>query len=369
MTPLRLAPWLLLFGSLAACGGGDEPAPVTVGGGLSETLGAPPGRLRFLEERADIGVVYQHETRPVEIPFVVEDGPVVVEDVDVSCGCTDVHFELEGGQPYALGDVMPAGTRGVLRGTYESETREGPQVTAIAVRGRMAESPVRTEVRAEVRPVFRVEPSRVHFGTVLDRDLEREPPRREVTVVARGPFRVERWSSMPEGVRVEVVGEPEPTGEEGEVVQRMAFSLAPGAPRGLIDQAAIAATDLGAELVVPVLANVVGPVVYAPEERLQFGIWPAGQERTRRVKVRPADESVELPRPEVELSGPIAEQAVVEVDALSEQEGAPGWLITVRVPRDAPAGPMSGTLTLRYPEGADLEPHSIRVQGRIRETR
>ncbi len=336
--------------------------------------GRSGSRLVLEKERVDLGDVYQHKQIPVEIPFRVEgDDPIVITALQPSCGCTDVHVRadwlaVEGGEAprYVLGRDIPPGAHGRIVGTFDSERRRNEKVVKVVVRGNMTNDPVQAEVRAFVHPTFDVQPVQVRFGEVLAGGLREKDPSRTVRVTAKRPFELREWTRLPEGVRVEAVGEQVPTGEREEVRQDFRVTITKDAPLGLLSGSCIAATDLDADLEFLVVANVVGPIAYSPSQRLAFGIFPRGQQRTRTVEMRAKTPDAPIPPFEVEVTGKAGEHAVTEV-----QEIEPGrvYRVAVTFPAETPVGSWPGQLVFRFPDDSGLDDKSLSLNARVREPR
>ena len=97
---------------------GEEPLEPLVGGSKSD--------LKFDYLEVDLGNVFQHHTYPLEFPFLVDGpDPVVLFELDTSCGCTlpftrpDWDLEVEG-QEWPLNKPIPAGARGAIAATFDA---------------------------------------------------------------------------------------------------------------------------------------------------------------------------------------------------------------------------------------------------------
>jgi hypothetical protein len=365
---------------------------------LLAACGQPAGSaLRFASERVDLGVLHQHDRKEFAIPFeVTGDAPVSLTSIEVSCGCTDVAVVVDGktlllaekkltataAAPSASGEeealktevaegsvVLPQGTRGEVRGTYDPGPRLNEQIVTISLRGSMLNSPARTELRAQLKPLYVLEPAQLLFGTQVDAALRAQSRSQEVLVRAARPFTLKGWKRVPNCLRIEDLGEVASVDGAGPA-RRFRFTLDGSAPLGVYDQLVSAATDLGPDLEFLVSWRVVGPATYAPEHRVQFMPVPGGKAHERGVKIRPSLPEVRIPEPTAEVLGDAGAVLRVAVERLpAEGELAAGWLVRCSLPAETAPGAYTGTLRISYPDGAELTDHEMIVNIRVQEPR
>lgn len=362
----------------AGCGGGADAA----GGGA----------LRFERARTELGTLYGHEERPFSVPFTIEgDGPVRVDLIDTSCGCTDVRLVVDGeallyaerAEPAApdpeaedrsltaraerLIELAP-GTRGEILGTFRAERKLGERLVVLTVAGSMLNSPAKTEVKVTILPTFELPKDAGSFGTVLQSALGKDGLAREFEVRAPRAFRVQQWRDVPEGISIEALdGAIE---SDGRIVQRFRLRLLPTLPVGTPKLGQIVGlTDLGPPLEVTLAWRIVGPATYAPE-RVQFMNVRNGREHVQQVKIRPTDAARPLPEPTLELLGEVAALCSVALEPLPAAGAEPaGWLAKVRLPQGSAPGVYNGTLRISYPAASGLAPWEMVVYARVQEAR
>lgn len=360
---------------------------------------AEGGTLKFDSERIDLGILPQYSEKEFSVPFRVEGGEAVrLDSLEVSCGCTDVSVVVDGkvlllaekkATPTATGlslplpkedddealtahageqeILLPPGTRGEVRGTYRPERRLNEQIVTIQLRGSMLNAPVRAELRAVMEPIFRLEPERIVFGSVVDSALRAQAQTREVVVRTARPFTLSGWRKVPSGLRIEDLGvETAAEGTTGSA-RRFRFTLDTSAPRGVVEQLVSAGTDLGADLDLLVAWRVLGPAIYAPEQRLQFMPVPHGREHERVVKILPSLPEIQLPEPRAEVLGDAAPLLRVSVEPLAGE--ASGWQVRCVLSAETEPGAYAGTLRIAYPDGAELATHEMVVNIRVLERR
>lgn len=348
--------------------------------------------LRFEHERLDLGTLRQYGEQTFVLPFRVEgDAPVRIDSLEVSCGCTDVSLVVDGAvlllaeSAAHAGDAaqptdeepltahagereisLAAGVRGEVRGTYRPERRLNEQVVSIFLRGSMLNAPARAELRAMIEPVFVVEPNPVVFGTMVDSSLRAQAQTREVVVRGAAPFTLKGWQQVPEGLRIEDLGEVASDGSAAGRARRYRLTLDDRAPHGVVQQLVSAGTDLGADLQLVVAWRVVGPATYAPEQRVSFMQVPFGREHVRSVKVLPSLPEIVLPEPRAEILGEAGKLLRVRVEPLAAESG---WLVRCTLPPETQPGAATGTLRISYPADAGLPTQELIVNLRVQEPR
>ncbi|MDA1259418.1 MAG: hypothetical protein O3A20_02225 [Planctomycetota bacterium] len=352
--------------------------------------------LRFETDRLDLGILHQYEDRAFTLPFTVEGGEAVrLDSLEVSCGCTDVSLVVDGevlllaqkkipatgAAPSAEEEsltahagqeeiLLPAGTRGEVRGNYHPERRLHEQIVSISVRGSMLNSPARAELRTVVQPLFVIEPIQVVFGKQVDSALNAQAQTREVLVRCAREFKLRGWQKVPPCLRIEDLGVVSSDGGATGFARRYRFTLDGSAPHGVVEQIVSAGTDVGPDLEILVSWKVVGPATYAPDQRVQLVGVPFGKQHERGVKIRPSLPEIQLPQPSAEILGDATAVLRVQVERLPADADLPeGWLVRCTLPAETAPGAYSGTLRISYPDGAELATHEMIVNIRVQEPR
>ncbi len=366
---------------------------------LAACSGDTGSALRFEHPQLDLGQLYQYDELDFSMPFVIEgDSDVLLESIEVSCGCTDVRVVVDGkvlmqaekkagatpppepgkeaeeealiATAGAQNHALPPGTKGEVRGSYHPEKRLNQQIVGISLRGSMLNSPTRAEIRAFLKPLFLLDPPRAVFGTLLSGALASNPPAMEMEVRTGRPFAMRGWKNVPAGLRIELMGEPTTQGEGAEIVQRLRLSLEKDLGLGVVEQLVSAGTSLGPDLDLYVSWRVVGPVTYGPDQIVPFGVALQGREVERVVKLWPSVPDLVLPKPRATLLGDAASVIQVSVEALTASPTNPeGWVVRCLLLAGTPAGVYNGTLRISYPEGAGLADKELVVYARVKETR
>lgn len=352
--------------------GFDPAAPAQSIAGIADGLSA--SKLRFETQRLDLKEMYQFEHQEFEFPFVVDgEEPVVVTHVESNCGCTNARiradWEAKPGEPapqYVLGREIPAGARGAVIGTFDSDRRSDIKITTITIRGSMADTPLKLEIQVNIRPVFAMTPGQVRFGEVLAGPGAGAGKVQDLRIVGREPFEVLEWRRLPPGLKIEAIGEGSGTGFAKEWARNFRVTLGADVPEGNLQTSAIAATSIGIDLEIMVSAAVIGPVKYTPNNRLAFGFPDFGEERSRTIEIQSSMDGVEIPAPKVEIAGESAQYLSSAVEVL---EPGRSLRVTVTLPGTAPIGSYSGVLKLVYPPESGIAPREFVISARVREKR
>ncbi len=325
--------------------------------------GASDSRLSFVNELVALGDVYQYGEFPLEFPFHVQgEQDLVVTDLESSCGCTDALMEVNG-ETYILGDPIPAGASGVVRGTFKSATYSNEKDSKITIRGNGLGMPQVLRVTAVVHPIFEIFPKQARFGDIPIAALRGEnPPSMELKVVPAQEFEIARWLNMPDGISVADTGRLADI--EGREPKARVFSITLGEScgQGRLYATAVAETSLDRTLDFVVQANIYGPIHFDPERRLSFGLMNVGQERSRRINLRSTMESILVPKPILTVEG-----ADVFQTEVVEKEAGRFYVLRVRVPKDAPLGHHSAVLRASFPEGSEIQPAEWALKAIIRQ--
>lgn len=319
----------------------------------------------------DLGRVYQNHTYPLEFPFTVEGpDPVVLTELDSSCGCTKVQirpdWELEvEGESWPLNKEIPAGARGAISAVFDAQRYQKEKASTITVRGNFLSRKIVLGVTAHVIPVFEVAPSVVQFGEVLAGALREEDPSKIVAVTAMRDFKIKRWKRVPPGIQIEEIEDVQKI-EHGRVIKSYRITAGAEMPEGRMSSSVIAETDLGIDLEFLVNIDILGAVKYAPSSRVAFGIFDQGKARRRTIKVEATRGAIKLPKPIVEIEGAAGDVMVPEVLTVDEELH---YDIKLNIGKDAPAGSYNGVLKITYPEGSGVAPKEIILNARIRQPR
>lgn len=342
----------------------DSSMQALVAGGSRSDL-----KFDFLE--FDLERVYQHHTYPLEFPFTVEGpDPVVLTELDSSCGCTKVEirpdWELEvEGQAWPLNKEIPAGARGAISAVFDAARYQKEKASTITVRGNFLSRKIVLGVTAHVIPVFEVAPNVVQFGEVLAGALRQEDPSKIVAVTAMKEFEITRWKRVPPGIQIKEIAEVQKI-EHGRVIKSYSITAGPEMPEGRMSSSVIAETDLGIDLEFLVNIDILGAVKYAPSSRVAFGIVDQGKARRRTIKVEATRGAIKLPVPMVEIEGAAGDVMVAEVETVDADLH---YDIKLNIGEDAPAGSYNGVLRITYPEGSGVAAKEIILNARIRQPR
>lgn len=351
-------------------------------------LGAPlaaaqRSALKFEVVERDIGTVFQHDKRQVEFPFTVEGATPVrffpeskLVDFHTSCGCTDAYLRPDwlaedgdlsrlGEQRWDLSEPIPAGARGTIVASFQGKRYSNTKESTIAVRGTMSNTPVILTVRAQVEPVFRMRPAELALGKVPVGDVRAGKVSAETVVRCHEAFEILEWTLLPDGLRVEEVGEPEVDVESGAMSRRLRFTLSSALEPGPWNRGALATTSLDVDIDVLFSAEILAPVQFDPTTRLHFGFPRAGEVVSRTVAVDLQVEGATLPAPTAVLDGDVAAQMEIEVVA---REAGKAYDVLVRTREDAAPGRYTGTLRVSFPEGSGFGGHALPVTITIRKS-
>jgi hypothetical protein len=337
----------------------------------AQEAGRSRSTLSFVEMEKDLGNTYQFHDYDVEFAFEVEGpDPVVVTELNTSCGCTGAKIfpRWEGAdqdKPWPLNQPIPAGAKAILSVTFNGERAVNEKTSTITVRGNMPEGKVVLGLKAWVLPVYELTPVRAMFGEMLTGSLREEDPSVTVQVTAMQDFEVLRWKRVPRGLTIQETGERGLT-EDGRITADFTLTATKGLPEGNLSSSAIAETSLGVDLEIQAVGVVLGAIKYAPNQRVAFGIFDEGTKKVRTVKVESTLGLLELPEPTVELSGDAAKVVNAEVKKGVSEDS---WEIKLRIGDAATAGSYNGVLRISYPEETGIEAKEIVVNARIRPAR
>ena len=327
--------------------------------------------LKFEYLAFDLGKVYQHHDYDLEFPFTVEGpDPVVITELDSTCGCTSVKIRPDWdpdfeGEYWPLNRPIPAGAKGAVVAKFESGRYKDDKPTSVTVRGNFLSRKIVLSVTAFVQPVFALDMVVLQFGEVLSGALRDADPKQTIKVVAMKEFEVVRWKRVPPGVLVSRQ-EGSKVMEDGRVETYFDIIAGPDMPIGRMSSSVIAETSIGVDLEFLVNADVVGAVKYAPATRVAFGIFDQGKARKRTVKVQSTRTGLKLPVPQFEVAGDAAKVVQAELVTVEDQQH---YEIKLTIGAEAPAGSYNGVLRISYPEGSGLAEKEVVLNARIRQPR
>ena len=334
--------------------------------------GSPDGSpslsdLKFERIDSDIGEVYQQHTYDLDFPFEVDgDDAIVISAIDTSCGCTDAFIYPAWdtdtyGDVWPLNQPIPAGAKGSVRATFDGSRYKRDKSSTITLRGNFLERKATLGVKAFVKPVFDVQPQNINFGEIITSALIEKSPEKMITITAMKGYEIERWVRVPTGVEVNAVGEVTEL-EGGAVSQQYRVAINANIASGPMASSVDAETSLGVNLTFTVAARVLGPVRYAPAQRVAFGIFDAGQRKHRTVKLESTRGAPDMPTPTAEIVGGAKDAIVIEEIRPTEA----GYQIKMIIAETVPPGNYNGLLKISYPDNPDYEQHEMRVNARIR---
>lgn len=346
------------------------------------SVSAQASTLKFDSVEHDIGSIFQHETRVVEFPFVVDgespvrffrDNASLGVDFHTSCGCTDAYLRPDwlavdgdlstvADQRWDFALPMPAGARGTVIASFKGKGYSHTKESTIAIRGTMANTPLILTVRATVLSIFEVRPAIVAFGVVEVGRVRAGLVTTETSVRCDESFEVSDWYLLPNGMTVEELGEPS-VDDSGGMTRRFRFTLGKDVPLGAWNRQASARTSIDVDLDVVFMAEIQSPVVFNPAGRLSLGFPRAGEIVARTVSIDLKVADATLPMPTAVLEGTIAAQMEVEVVA---REVGKSYDVIVRTRKDGAPGKYQGKLRIEFPEGSGFAGHETPVTIRIR---
>ena len=334
--------------------------------------GSPDGSpslsdLKFERIDSDLGEVYQQHTYDLDFPFEVDgDDAIVISAIDTSCGCTGAFiypaWDTETyGDVWPLNQPIPAGAKGSVRATFDGSRYKRDKSSTITLRGNFLERKATLGVKAFVKPVFDVQPQNINFGEIITSALIEKSPEKMITITAMKGYEIERWVRVPTGVEVNPVGEVTEL-EGGAVSQQYRVAINSNIASGPMASSVDAETSLGVNLTFTVAARILGPVRYAPAQRVAFGIFDEGQRKHRTVKLESTRGAPDMPTPTAEIVGGAKDAIVIEKIEPTEA----GYQIKMIIAETVPPGNYNGLLKISYPGNPDYEQHEMRVNARIR---
>jgi hypothetical protein len=320
--------------------------------------------MEFAEK--DLGNVFQQHSYDLEFPFeVVGSEPIVITEIDTSCGCTkagirpdwDPDFE---GDLWPMNREIPAGAKGTVVAIFDANRYERVKASTITLRGTFAAGVQVLNVTAYVKRIFDLEPDQVRFADLQIAQLDQAEVHREIKVTGMEPFEVLRWKRITPGLLVEELGDGE-TLTDGRMTRTFRVTATTNLPEGRLSSSLIAETSLGIDLEFLVNGKVLGAIQYAPAQSLSFGIFDQGQARTRTVKLESS--GLLIPEPQIELLG---DANKVMTGKLVETQAGKLYEIKINISDTAPAGSYNGILRITFPEASGLQRKEIVLRARIR---
>ncbi|HEX9793322.1 MAG TPA: DUF1573 domain-containing protein [Planctomycetota bacterium] len=375
---IRILPILLALAWLPGCEDDPKSAPGASASVMDGYDTADPeasfarllaedskSNLDLAHDEVELGDVLQQTQREVPFPFVV-NGPdeVVITRLTPSCGCTGVEIRVAG-ETWPEGKPLPAGTKGELVATFDSQNFLHGKVSTIDVQGNAANMPLKLTIRANIRPLFDPSPATVRFGEVHQSELLAEGFRtRSVTVVGAESFALTGWARLPKGITIKDTNAPE--SEPGGLAQSRTFEVTIGSEigTGTLYETAVAETSLGKMLEFTIQAEVLGRVRYFPQKRISFGLLTPGQAPTRSLRVVGTEAGTPVPEPTLAMAGDEHEAFLWTVQT---KDGGQEHQVRIRIRPDAPIGRHAGTLTVSYPPETGLESEEFIVSAIVRQ--
>ncbi|MEM7308715.1 MAG: DUF1573 domain-containing protein [Planctomycetota bacterium] len=309
----------------ADSGSSDFPArPATVGpeAPAEPVAAGPAGGLALLdgETETQFGEILEGESASKRFRMSSSgENPLVIERVRPSCGCTAAEIELVAADGtrsvYELGQPIPAGSEFELEASINTSNRRGTMQTNVAIYSNDPASPLRLQLRAEVKPVLELEPLNLDFGTLTSG--ESRDGKFTISTTVLDPFKLELDESRIIEPLVAELTAVDPDAEGRSKTWELSVQLGPNIPEGIRryplrlisdvekgddghghDHAEgdHAADEVVAyrELNCTVQANVTGLVVATPNF-ISLGLVRPGQVVERSVRVECLDEGFELP--------------------------------------------------------------------------
>lgn len=344
--------------SVSVLEGFDESDPV--GSLLNIKAGPSSSTLHFPIKSKDLGKVYQLHEYPLEFEFEIQGkDDMIVTALNPSCGCTDARLMIDG-QPWSLGKAIPGGSKGKIAATFNGERYTNIKTSKIEIKGNGANLPLNLSLKANVHPIFKIKPNKVDFGKVLEWPFRDVNPEAEVMVAGKDPFSVKNWRT-PAGITVEDTGRVEPT-VDGEGQRRwFKLKLQQDAPARMVYGTAVGETDIGFDVEIACTADVVGPVKYLPEQRLQFGTLEVGQTAKRLLKILGTTQDIAIPEPTFVIEDEGIFAAKLEVKKPDRE-----MHIVVSVKPEVGAGRHRGILKVRFPAESGFAEKQVQLYARVK---
>lgn len=220
------------------------------------------GELKFDSLAIDFGNINDDKAAVHEFKFTnVGTGPLTIQSVQGSCGCTVPALQK---REYAPGES------GQIRVEYNPHNRRGKQHTNVTVTSNDAKNPqLKLDINSNVIPQIQMDPPLANFGTV-DRG---QAAVQTIMVSSRNPdLKVTAVSSNTPSV-IATLGEAKPGTLDGSAVMqypielKVAQNVAAGQLQSLIS---ITTTDTKRVLTVSAMGEVVGTIAATPA-RVQLG--------------------------------------------------------------------------------------------------
>ncbi len=355
---------------LVLCACSQEADPPAASAGSAATAEATPAPVRdswfeFDTNTHDFGDVYASAKRETTFALVAagtED--LIVGEVQRSCGCTEGQLFVlaEGGarSPFEPGKAYAPGTRFELDASLNTRGRQGEQLQRVHLRIEGRPEPQSFELHAFIVTFLEFDPFEIVGATTL------EGARGEFVVKSRGGehFVLDALREvLPE--ELDLVFTPiEPDAGGRSDRWTLAFTIAPGVPKGPYKSKVILKTDVvnteaeplpdGSELVhmgeLWVRTEFLGVFDIRPE-RLSFGRLAPGQGVTKKVVVRSRDAAFDMQDVEVAVfekngQGFHAHQDAFQVKAEPIDPGK-AWEVEIKVADFPVAGNFDGILGIR----------------------
>ena len=348
--PMRCARFLLLL-CLASPASADEaaaPAPLVGGHKVLEVD----------RDTHDWGLAAQNESHTSTFTYT-NRGETLVQGIKArgDCGCNRITLSTTSLAPGASGEMTVVFETMRLSGTLNKRIH---LYTADKGAGRAT-------IRQTIRIIkgLIVAPSSFHLGEVAADTL----PMRKIALkwhTEHGqPFRVTAARVPGHDIGVAVTPHQDTDDErwKGWEVE-VRFRTPP--PLGMFSAEVVIETDhpKHARIVLPMSANVAGKV-WVQSHTLHFGAFHANEHRKATIRFRPRDPNTSFGQ--VTARATLGKVADVTV-ALDPVHGDKGyWILSARVPADAPAGSLDGEVIVLDTGMAGVAPIEIKVKGHVRD--
>jgi hypothetical protein len=290
---------------------------------------APPGAVELVagEEITDFGEMLEGEKKSVTFRMKsTGENPLFVERVKPSCGCTAAALELvaEDGTKsvYELGAPIPPGSELEIGATVNTTNRRGPFSSNIAIYSNDPASPMRLQLKADVKAVLEVNPQNLDLGMMTSGDTKESIA--TITTPVLDPFHLELDTTIPTDHMTAELTPIDPDAEGRAKTWELKVVLGPDMPEGMrryqvrmktdvpmgddghdhgaevVEEddghghAASDAPEATRELVCNVMANVTALVVATPNF-ISLGVVRPGEPVERTVRIESLDPDFQLP--------------------------------------------------------------------------
>jgi len=263
---------------LVACGALEAPLAAQ----LTAPKVAPGPRISIPEREKDFGTLVQGDGATYDFAFEsAGDAPLIIERVEVNCGCT-VSEVLLGDLPYEFGRQIPPGGKGVIRAHVRTGALHGGTLTKnMKVVSNDPGGPIVLQLHAEIEPYFLFDrdPPTLDFGSI---PLGQAKTLALVVRCEKVPaFHLGDHGTLPASLALSW----EPVEEGKEDAWKIAVTLGADATEGKLDRQITVQTDAGRSFEFYVIGSVIGPLEFLPAASLTFGALPQGAKSSRSIEI------------------------------------------------------------------------------------